>query len=69
MREQPTLPGLHTLYIEGGDPSFKRNVEVKLEGNNKTSKKSKIEKETRTLVSALKFDYLFLNDLIQIICC
>ena len=44
---------------------FKRNVEVKLKGNNKTSRKRKIEKETgiknlpKDLASALEFDCLF----------
>ena len=39
------LPGLRTLKITEGDPSFEHNVEVKLEGNNKTSKKRKLKKK------------------------
>ena len=35
--EWSKLPGLRTLNIIEGHPSFKRNVEMKLEGNNKTS--------------------------------
>ena len=54
---------LRTLKILEGDISFECNVEVKLEGNNKTSKKRKIEKETgikkplKDLESGLKFDH------------
>ena len=39
------LPGLRNLKIAAGDPYFKRNIEVKLEANNKTSKKGKLKKK------------------------
>ena len=35
-----TFPGPRTLKIEEGYPSFKRKIEVKLEGSDKTSKKN-----------------------------